>query len=293
MSEPIVYKGRKYYKNTQGYYVTRRLLHRDVWEDNFGLIPDGYEIHHKDEDKANSSPDNLECIPKLQHTLIHGVLKNWMESPRGRQRIAERNRKNWDNAPEQSMACLQCVKEFIYKQLADVEVKFCSDDCRNKHHYANDLTTFVCDYCGKEFIANRYTRKLDRIFCSQECMGKDRERPKTHTCQNCGKEFVLHRIDGGKFCSPECCYASRRGKPRTGEPRTMECEQCGKTFSFISNGRPRRFCSNSCHDKWHFEQNRVILTCVQCGKEFTARKYEKRKYCSHECANTANRKKHT
>ena len=38
-------------------------------------------------------------------------------------------------------------------------------------------------------------------------------------------------------------------------------------------------------------QNKNIetLICPQCGKEFTAKKYENRKYCSRECLNQANR----
>ena len=68
-----IYKGRKFTINTNGYYrCTDRkgthLLHRYVWESERGKIPQGYDIHHLDGDKTNNIVDNLECLPKAEHT---------------------------------------------------------------------------------------------------------------------------------------------------------------------------------------------------------------------------------
>lgn len=58
-------------KNNSGYYtiglsvsgnVTKKLIHRLVWETFIGIIPDGLEINHKDEDKSNNQLSNLELL---------------------------------------------------------------------------------------------------------------------------------------------------------------------------------------------------------------------------------------
>lgn len=37
--------------------------HRFIWEAVNGSIPEGYDIHHCDEDKSNCSISNLSCVP--------------------------------------------------------------------------------------------------------------------------------------------------------------------------------------------------------------------------------------
>jgi hypothetical protein len=46
---------------------------RWVWTMLHGPIPDGYEIHHADFDRANDHPDNLELIDKYHHSRIHAL----------------------------------------------------------------------------------------------------------------------------------------------------------------------------------------------------------------------------
>lgn len=57
-----------YYGKTRG---DRSLLHRDVWEFHYGPIPDGHDVHHVDEDRTHNDIDNLECLPKDEHTRLH------------------------------------------------------------------------------------------------------------------------------------------------------------------------------------------------------------------------------
>lgn len=45
--------------------------HRLVYESVFGSIPKGYHIHHKDENKLNNDPDNLECLTQAEHAKLH------------------------------------------------------------------------------------------------------------------------------------------------------------------------------------------------------------------------------
>jgi len=46
-------------------------VHRYIWEQANGKIPDRYHIHHKDENKLNNNLDNLELISASEHTRLH------------------------------------------------------------------------------------------------------------------------------------------------------------------------------------------------------------------------------
>ena len=68
--EYVEYNGRNYYSHPlQKYFYVSNLranyskcLHRQIWFDNFGKIPDGYSIHHKNGDARDNRIENLELI---------------------------------------------------------------------------------------------------------------------------------------------------------------------------------------------------------------------------------------
>lgn len=74
------YRGKKFSLRNNGYYAltssSRVYLHRYVWETEVGPIPPGFDIHHKDENRANNEITNLECISKSAHTKKHGFKNN-------------------------------------------------------------------------------------------------------------------------------------------------------------------------------------------------------------------------
>ena len=76
----IVFRGRKYTLRKNGYYGRtngkREYLHRDVWRVARGKIPKGHDVHHRDEDRANNSPRNLELLPKAEHARRHAASKH-------------------------------------------------------------------------------------------------------------------------------------------------------------------------------------------------------------------------
>ena len=82
------YDNIKFSLRSNGYYSKttdeRMLMHRYVWEKEKGKIPDSYDIHHIDEDKANNKIDNLECLPKSEHTRLYSPHNN--QFSRGRKR---------------------------------------------------------------------------------------------------------------------------------------------------------------------------------------------------------------
>lgn len=83
------FDGKKYTVNHNGYYRKtdgdRQLMHRDVWIYYNGEIPQGWDIHHKDGNKANNDISNLECLPKAEHTRKYSPHNN--QYTRGRKRI--------------------------------------------------------------------------------------------------------------------------------------------------------------------------------------------------------------
>lgn len=46
---------------------------RWMWEQTHGPIPDGYEVHHKNEDPTDDRLSNLELLPQLEHRQEHAV----------------------------------------------------------------------------------------------------------------------------------------------------------------------------------------------------------------------------
>jgi hypothetical protein len=46
-------------------------VHRLVWEKYYGVIPGGYIVHHKDENKLNWDVDNLELLTRSEHLDKH------------------------------------------------------------------------------------------------------------------------------------------------------------------------------------------------------------------------------
>lgn len=72
----VMFKGEKYTLRNNGYYGKttddRCLLHRAMWEDAYGPIPPGYDIHHIDEDKTNNVLSNFDIHTKSEHGRRHG-----------------------------------------------------------------------------------------------------------------------------------------------------------------------------------------------------------------------------
>lgn len=49
----------------------RKLLHRYVWELYYGPIPEGFIVHHKNENKKCNCITNLELITLSKHSIMH------------------------------------------------------------------------------------------------------------------------------------------------------------------------------------------------------------------------------
>jgi hypothetical protein len=71
----IDHNGRRFSLRDNGYYAAtdgdRELLHRVVWREVNGSLPDDWDVHHIDHDKTNNDPSNLQAMPKADHTRLH------------------------------------------------------------------------------------------------------------------------------------------------------------------------------------------------------------------------------
>src|SRR3990167_228825 len=77
----VMYKGRKYtIKKQYGYYSCtsgdRARLHRVMWADAHGPIPEGMDIHHRNGDKTDNRLGNLELITKSKHSSKYPNCQN-------------------------------------------------------------------------------------------------------------------------------------------------------------------------------------------------------------------------
>jgi len=68
------------------------LYHRWLWEQAYGKIPAGMQVHHKDENPTNNDIDNLEVVDAFEHNSMHHLGNKYpSRKPHG----PEPNRKAW------------------------------------------------------------------------------------------------------------------------------------------------------------------------------------------------------
>jgi len=69
----IKFEGLTWFETESGYYKRRGkgqvFLHRTVWENANGPIPVGFAVRHKDGNRENNTPGNLEINPRTPKAL--------------------------------------------------------------------------------------------------------------------------------------------------------------------------------------------------------------------------------
>jgi hypothetical protein len=206
-TESIIYKGikfnrypnsknpshRKYYR-PHANYIKQGItsLHREIWKDNFGKIPKGYDIHHKDHDFNNNSIDNLICISKKEHANQHAeenairgrsekqlkhlnkirnLTKEWHASQEGKEWHKQHVKNSLAKVEKKEFKCINCEKVF-YSIITNS--KCCCRKCYTKwyekHKRKRKLIDKICKFCNKSFQADR----KKTLFCSYSCSVKSR-----------------------------------------------------------------------------------------------------------------------
>lgn len=150
MEEPkkiIIYKGERYTLQ-QRYYCRSVQLHRQIWIDNFGPIPENYQIHHKNGDKLDNRLENLECVHIAEHRRIHNAQKEiqyqvckigsklslkkkriWYLLKEGKNIKAENSKVFWDKREDSTRICVICGVEYFSRSVK-TKNGCCSNACR-------------------------------------------------------------------------------------------------------------------------------------------------------------------
>ena len=128
--EPVVWNGKRWFVNARGYYQDRegKQLHREVWQYHHGAIPQGYVVHHRDENRLNFDISNLELVTPKQHAAIH-PRHEWGEDDR--QRMSESLKQRWANPKAHVVKCAGCGEEF---ESTGMRAMFCSRRCRRRYY---------------------------------------------------------------------------------------------------------------------------------------------------------------
>lgn len=185
------YNGKRFKKDSRtGYYLStapigsrRMRLHRYVWETETGnKIPKGYDVHHVDRNKDNNDIDNLLLISNTDHLTIHQHIMTDAELKARSERVAKYMRPKaieWHKSEEGrawhrshgvevykkrtavKYICTYCGKEYKTRnRYGKNQNTFCSNNCKSAYRRASGIDNVerACAYCGKTFIANKYSK---------------------------------------------------------------------------------------------------------------------------------------
>jgi hypothetical protein len=90
-----------------------------------GPIPEGFHVHHKDEDKLNNRPGNLEALSRPDHAVVHALPGDPGDRKRKRERDAYRKSKG---LREIRREC-DCGESFLTFKKSQI---YCSEKCRKR-----------------------------------------------------------------------------------------------------------------------------------------------------------------
>ncbi len=193
---------RKFYLDKQtGYWIStdypRIRAHQWVWKCHHTMIPKGYHIHHKNEDKSDNRIENLELIEQSRHLKLH--MDDRLKDPIQLQKIkdncakirpmtkawhASEEGKAWHKLhalkigfgqnPLRAYICDQCQKSYQSKVPGDNGTRFCSNNCKSawRRSQKKDIITKKCFQCSKDFDSHKYNKTL---CCGRMCAAQMRK----------------------------------------------------------------------------------------------------------------------
>ncbi len=151
------YKDRNYYIYPKSKQLHRQryfysgfgFLHRHVYEDNFGSIPKGLHVHHKNGDTFDNRPENLELLTNSEHGKRH-----------------------WAEKKPIKKTCDSCASQFSDFNHRTSN-RFCSNKCKSAWRRAKGIDNEIrrCIYCQSLFTTNKYAKVQ---HCSRACTNRSR-----------------------------------------------------------------------------------------------------------------------
>ena len=155
------YRGERYYRCGPYFQRKGKRLHRAVWEDANGTIPDGFHVHHRDHNRSNNALSNLALMEAKKHLQHH-------YEPRGISESARNAAAEWHRS--------ESGREWHRKHYRE-----------NVAQMHKRKTTGTCQHCGSEYVVSAHIAP-NRKFCGPNC--KARALRKRRAEQRAGR--VLH-----------------------------------------------------------------------------------------------------
>lgn len=188
--EEIIWNGIKFYrypdspnKGASTYFTAAPIrLHRAVWAQAHGPIPEGYHVHHIDGDPGNNDLSNLELVHNSKHIHKH-LTEERLAALRAHMRSIQPLTKAWHKTPK-GKAFHKAHGERVFG--------------------LREAREFTCQFCGGAFESRAYQSR----FCSAKCRSADRRAKgvdnEQRACVECGVEFTTNRYTAQQTCSRPC-----------------------------------------------------------------------------------------
>jgi len=119
-----------------------------VWEYHNGKIPQGYHVHHVDEDRSNNAIENLRLMPGNEHVSAHANEQERVDMSRGNIERAREAARRWHSS-EAGLAYHSVLGKENWKK--------------------RTVQTYVCSYCGRKFQTKHIYGEGKNHFCHQNC----------------------------------------------------------------------------------------------------------------------------
>ena len=113
----VAWRGRWWWQTKAGYHRNQKaggLLHRKIYETHVGPIPEGFDVHHVDEDTFNNRTSNFELLTRSDHNSRH---------------IAADGRVGFNRFRPETKLCVVCGDAFT--ALVPARALYCSTTCKS------------------------------------------------------------------------------------------------------------------------------------------------------------------
>lgn len=189
----IIYRDDRYNQSNGYYKCLRNLkknmpanLHRAVWLNHFGSIPEKHHIHHLDGNRGNNHVENLQCLPAHLHLSRACKTNKWLKST-------------------ENLEQLKAAREKGAEWQKSKEGRECHRRTANKTWKEKKPSMVKCHYCSKDFEAWFPSRAK---YCHRNCRENDRKKSgvenENRQCVICQKYFIINKYCHTKTCSKAC-----------------------------------------------------------------------------------------